>query len=39
MRIIKSKFETIDISNLSAGVYMMKIYSEFGIQNRKILKK
>lgn len=39
MRIIKSKFETIDISNLSAGVYMMKIYTEFGIQNRKILKK
>ncbi|PQJ74164.1 T9SS type A sorting domain-containing protein [Polaribacter gangjinensis] len=39
MRIIKSKFESIDISNLSAGIYMMKIYSEFGIQNRKILKK
>lgn len=39
MRIIKSKFETIDISDLSAGVYTMKIYSKFGIQNRKILKK
>lgn len=39
MRIIKSKFETIDISDLSAGVYIMKIYTKFGIQNRKILKK
>ncbi len=38
IKTVKNDFETIDISNLSSGVYIMKIYTEHGIMNKKIIK-
>jgi len=39
IKVINDNFETIDISDLSTGVYIMKISSKLGTLNKKILKK
>ncbi|MFI1770232.1 T9SS type A sorting domain-containing protein [Thalassobellus citreus] len=39
IKTIENKFETIDISDLSNGFYIMKIDSKFGTLNKRIIKK
>lgn len=34
-----SDFQTLDISDLSVGIYLMKIYTKNGVLNKKIIKK
>ena len=39
IKTIENKFDTIDITDLSNGFYIMKIESEFGTVNKRIIKK
>jgi len=39
IKAINNNFETIDISDLSSGVYIMRFFTKLGIINKKILKK
>ena len=34
-----SDFKTLDVSDLSAGIYIMRIYADNGVLNEKIIKK
>ena len=36
---IISEFKTLDVSDLSVGLYLVKIYTENGVLNEKIIKK
>jgi len=36
---VNNNFETINSTDLSSGIYILKIYTEFGVVNKKILKK
>lgn len=38
IKTLKNNFETIEISDLTDGIYIMKIFTEFGTLNKKILK-
>ncbi|WP_406683744.1 T9SS type A sorting domain-containing protein [Seonamhaeicola sp. MEBiC1930] len=39
LKTINNKFKTIEISDLDIGIYLMKIFTEFGTLNKKIIKK
>ena len=39
IKTINNNFETINTTDLSSGIYIMKIYTEFGTLNKKILIK
>jgi hypothetical protein len=35
---VHSDFKEINMNNLSIGVYLVKIYSENGFENKKLIK-
>ena len=39
MKTVENKFEILDISDLSNGIYIMKIHTNLGVLNEKIIKK
>ncbi len=39
VKTINSDFESINISDLSSGIYILKIDTELGVKNKKIVKK
>lgn len=39
IKTINNNFETLDISDLSSGIYFLKIDTEFGTINKKIIKE
>lgn len=39
LKTIKSQFDTIDLSDLSKGIYRVKIFTELGTLNKNIIKK